>query len=203
MKKRLQGFLTLVLVLALLSSPGVLLAGEPTDQLSATITAIIDTLNDSALKGEANEGKRKEILKNQIRERFSFREMAKRSLGKHWKNRSDEEAKEFTEIFAKLIFNSYISKLERFAGEKVLYTKERVVKNKAAIVKTQIITEDKEIPVTYKMFINDSGNWRVYDVSVEGVSLVSNYRAQFNKVISSESYDKLVTMLKEKSGQTS
>ena len=114
-----------------------------------------------------------------MKERFTFAEMAKRSLGKHWREMNGEEREEFTAIFARLIENSYIGKIEGYTEEKVLYEKE-LLRKRTAVVKTKIITnQGTDIPLDYRLINRKGGEWMVYDVVIEGVSLVRNYRTQF------------------------
>jgi phospholipid transport system substrate-binding protein len=128
---------------------------------------------------------------------FDFAEIAKRSLARHWQGRSEAERKEFVGLFADLLERSYISKIELYGGEKILYTGERI-DGDAASVTTKIITKNgTEVPIEYRL-LRQSDRWLVYDVSIEGVSLVSNYRTQFNKIIQTSSYAELVKKMKAK-----
>jgi phospholipid transport system substrate-binding protein len=123
--------------------------------------------------------------------------MAKRSLGPAWNKRTPDEKKEFVSLFSDLLEDTYIRKIERYDHEKVLYTGERVEGSYAA-VRTKVVTEKEvEIPVEYRIFRKD-GKWEVYDIIIEGVSLVNNYRTQFSDIIRSESYAGLVKRLKAK-----
>ena len=123
--------------------------------------------------------------------------MTKRSRAFHWRERSKEERKEFVALFSDLIENTYIRKIERYEHEKVLYTDERI-EGAYAAVKTKVVTEKGvEIPVEYRIF-RKGGKWEIYDVIIEGVSLVNNYRTQFSSIISSDSYAGLIQRLKDK-----
>jgi phospholipid transport system substrate-binding protein len=122
--------------------------------------------------------------------------MVIRSLAKNYKDRSQEEREEFTELFKKLLENSYASKIENFRDETINYTGE-LVKGKYAMVKTQIIRKDGVVDVNYKL-LKEDGQWLIYDFVIEGVSLIRNYRSQFSKIISTESYSALATKLKKK-----
>ena len=123
--------------------------------------------------------------------------MAKRSLALHWKKRTPQEQKEFVDLFSDLIEDTYIRKIERYEDEKVIYTEEKT-DGAFATVRTKVTTsKEAEIPVDYKIF-KKGQKWEVYDIIVEGVSLVNNYRTQFNQIIRSSSYEELVTRLKKK-----
>ena len=191
--------ITVVLTaLCLLLSASNGFATNATEQMKGTIDKILSVLQDSSLKEAGKEAERLTKIRHAIGKRFDFREMAKRSLGKHWKKRSDAERKEFSELFADLIEGSYIDKIENYSDEKVIYEDEVVRKNKSK-VKTRIISsKGTEISVQYKLLNRGDGYWHVYDVVVEGVSLVSNYRTQFGKALSSSPYSELVDKLKSK-----
>lgn len=194
--KRAAEVLTFLAVIIFLLAPLQAAAGEPTDQVKSTIDKVITVLKDPSLKGPAKTVERRDKLRTAIQDLFNFREMAKRSLGKHWRARSGEEREEFSHLFGRLIENSYIDKLEKYTDEEVIYADERTVKNKA-IVKTRIITKKgTEIPIDYKLV--NKGKWMVYDVVIEGVSLVRNYRTQFASVLKSSPYIELVSQLKAK-----
>jgi len=166
------------------------------DQLKITIDKILDILRDPSLEGEEQVEKRRASLRKVINERFSFAKMSQLSLGRHWKKRSDEEKKVFIELFGQLLEETYISKIEAYTDEEVVYVKEYVKKKKAQI-NTKIITQTIEIPIDYRMY-NTKGSWLVYDLVIEGVSLVGNYRSQFDQILKKDSYEKLVEELKKK-----
>ncbi len=166
------------------------------DQLKITIDKILEILRDPSLEGEEQVEKRRASLRKVINERFSFAKMSQLSLGRHWKKRSDEEKKVFIELFGQLLEETYISKIEAYTDEEVVYVKEYVKKKKAQI-NTKIITQTIEIPIDYRMY-NTKGSWLVYDLVIEGVSLVGNYRSQFDQILKKDSYEKLVEELKKK-----
>lgn len=170
----------------------------PTAQVKASITKVLDILRDPALKKPEKEEERRKLLKNVIFPRFDFREMAQRSLGIHWRDRSPQERDEFVNLFADLLEAFYRKRIESYTDEEILYTGEQL-EDKFAVVSTKIISkkENLEVPVEYKAILRD-GQWRVYDVVIEGVSLVSNYRSQFNRIIRTSSYAELVRKMKVK-----
>src|SRR4029450_330499 len=128
---------------------------------------------------------------------FDFGETAKRSLGQHWDRRTPAEREEFVRLFTDLIQRSYVTRIDRYSGEKMVFRGE-TVDGDQAVVRTALIVDDGgQMALGYEMH-HTSDRWQVYDINVEGVSLVDNYRAQFNKVIRSESYQALVTRLKAK-----
>ena len=167
------------------------------DQLKITIDKILEILRDPSLKGEEQVEKRRVSLRKVINERFSFAKMSQLSLGRHWKKRSDEEKKIFIDLFGQLLEETYISKIEAYTDEKVVFVKEYVKKKKAQI-NTKIVTQTIEIPINYRMYNAKDGSWLVYDLVIEGVSLVGNYRSQFDQMLQKDSYEKLVEELKKK-----
>lgn len=172
-------------------------AGVPTDQLKGAVERVLKTLDDPTLKGEARLGERRVAVRKIANEIFDFSEIAKRSMARHWQPLSEAQKNEFVGLFADLLERSYISKIETYGGEKIQYTAERA-DGEFATVSTRIITKNgTEVPVDYRM-IKRADRWLVYDVSIEGVSLVSNYRTQFNKIIQTTSYNELISKLRNK-----
>jgi phospholipid transport system substrate-binding protein len=172
-------------------------AGVPTDQLRGAVERVLKTLDDPARTGAGKGGERRVAVRKIANEIFDFGEIAKRSMARHWQPLSEAQRNEFVGLFADLLERSYISKIETYGGEKIQYTAERA-DGAYATVSTKIITKNgTEVPVDYRM-IKRSDRWLVYDVSIEGVSLVSNYRTQFNKIIQTSSYNELVSKLKNK-----
>jgi phospholipid transport system substrate-binding protein len=172
-------------------------AGVPTDQLKGAVERVLKTLDDPALKGQTRLGERRVAVRKIANEIFDFSEIAKRSMARHWQPLSEAQKNEFVGLFADLLERSYISKIETYGGEKIQYTAERA-DGEFATVSTRIITKNgTEVPVDYRM-IKRADRWLVYDVSIEGVSLVSNYRTQFNKIIQTTSYNELISKLRNK-----
>jgi phospholipid transport system substrate-binding protein len=183
------------LVVGVSSAPAA--AGVPTDQLKGAVERVLKTLDDPALKGDARLGDRRVAVRKIANEIFDFSEIAKRSMARHWQPLSEAQKNEFVGLFADLLERSYISKIETYGGEKIQYTAERA-DGEFATVSTRIITKNgTEVPVDYRM-IKRADRWLVYDVSIEGVSLVSNYRTQFNKIIQTTSYNELISKLRNK-----
>ncbi len=173
-------------------------SATPTDDVKKTVDEVVRIVADKEMK--KNEVKRRQALKKSISVIFDYSEMAKRSLGKHWNTRSAAEKKQFSDLFATLLENSYAGKIESYNNEKIVYIKENV-DDQYAEVKSKVVTAARdEFTLDYRLF-KENGKWMVYDVVVEGVSLVSNYRSQFNKIISSSGYEKLVKKLQSKNDE--
>jgi phospholipid transport system substrate-binding protein len=190
--------LALVAVAAVLTTSGAAWAGPPTDQLRGRVDRVLRVLEDPALKQEARTAERRAAIRGIAFEIFDFRELSQRALARHWQARNPAERDEFVQLFADLLERSYVGKIELYSGgEKIQYNAE-TIEGDQATVKTRIVTRGgTEIPVDYRMHrVGD--RWLVYDVGIEGVSLVSNYRAQFNKIIQTASFRGLVDKLKAK-----
>lgn len=167
----------------------------PTEDVKKTVDEVVRIVADKEMK--KNEIKRRQALKKTISTMFDYSEMAKRSLGKHWNVRTVAEKKQFAELFATLLENSYAGKIESYNNEKIVYIKE-IVEEDYAEIKSKVVTAARdEFTLDYRM-LKHEGKWMVYDVVIEGVSLVSNYRSQFNKIITANGYDKLVKKLQSK-----
>jgi phospholipid transport system substrate-binding protein len=170
-------------------------AGEPTDQLKTHVDEVLRVLENPALRAPDKADERRDVIRKVANQIFDFEETAKRALGPHWTARTPAERKEFVGLFTDLLERSYVTRIEQYGGEKVTYASDQVTGDQA-VVKTRILSKTgTEIPVDYRMFKTPQG-WRVYDVNIEGVSLVSNYRTQFNKIVQTESYQALVDRLK-------
>jgi phospholipid transport system substrate-binding protein len=182
-------------LLALLSAPEPALAGEPTDQIRGAIDRGIAILQRPNLKAKEKREERREALRKELFPYFHFEEMAKRSLGVHWKDRTPREREEFTRLFRDLLENAYAGKIEGYKGEKILYRKESVDLPYAEVNTVIVTLQGDEIPVDYRV-LKDGARWRIYDIVIEGVSLVNNYRSQFAGILQKSSYPELVRRLK-------
>jgi len=172
-------------------------AGAPTDQIRQTVDKLLAILNDPQLKGEQKKNERRQKLKDVLYQRFDFTEMARRSLGSEWRRRTPEEQKEFVKLFTELLERSYLDKIESYSGEKVLYLKEREDGNYAEVETKIVDKKGQEYSVDYRLH-KVNGDWKVYDVIIEDVSLVGNYRSQFSRVLAKSSFDELLKTMKEK-----
>jgi len=168
-------------------------AGAPTEQIQSAVQRATAILSNPKLQAEA----RRKELREAVYPKFDFTEMAQRSLGSHWPRRSAEEQRDFVKAFTELIEQAYMSNLESYDGEKVVIGKEKQ-DNDFAEVDTKIITKKgEEFSVNYKLHQSGS-DWKVYDVVIENISLVNNYRSQFNRVIAQSSFEELFRKMKDK-----
>jgi len=175
--------------------------GAATEAVRSTINEVIRILKDAELKKPGRAEERRLLLEKVIGDRFNYDEMARRSLGAQWNKLSDKERQEFVDLFKGLLSGSYVDKIEGYSGEQVHYLNERLEADYAE-VRTKVASDKTEIPLDYRL-LNKSGDWRVYDVVVDGVSLVNNYRSQFTKIIRESSYADLLEKLREKSKKKS
>jgi len=175
----------------------ILFAGDPGKIVMDTIDKGLVVLKEPSLKGNDKVNERRQKLWETISPIFNFEEMSKRALGQHWKKRNDEEKKEFVGLFTNILKDAYIGKTDAYSGEKVILMKERVDKEYATVQAKFILNTDSEVVVDYNM-LNNSGEWKIYDVIIEGVSLVNNYRSQFNSILIKSTYNELVKRIKEK-----
>jgi phospholipid transport system substrate-binding protein len=172
-------------------------AGVPTDQLKAQIDRVIKALEDPELKKEGRAKDRRAAVRKIANDIFDFSETARRSLGRHWQGRTPAERDEFVQLFSDLLERTYMSKIETYGGEKIQYNGDTIEGDQAK-VQTKLVTKGSgEIPVEYRMH-KVGGRWLVYDVVIEGVSLVANYRTQFNKIIQTSSFKELMNKMKNK-----
>ena len=176
----------------------VAMAGPATDRLKPEIDKVVATLENLALKGESKTAERRQALRSITDGVFDWNEMAKRALGRHWAPRTPAEQQEFVSLFRDLLERAYVSKIERYAGEPITYMGE-AADGDLTTVRTKITTrQNQEVAIDYRMF-KDADRWRVYDVLIAGISLVNNYRTQFDGIIKTSSYDELVRRLKARS----
>lgn len=172
-------------------------AATATDAVRSTIDEVLRVLGDKQLKQPSRADERRLLLEKIVGGRFDYQEMSRRSLGAPWNQLSDKDKKEFVDLFRTLLTSTYADRVESYSGEGVQYLNERTEKDYAE-VRTKVISGKTEIPMDYRL-INKNNDWRVYDVVVDGVSLVSNYRGQFSKILRTSSYPELVDQLRKKS----
>lgn len=191
--------MSLLWVVLVFSGPaaGAALAGGPTEAMKSMIDEVLRIIRDKELKQPEKTEERRRLLQKTVGDRFDFQEMSRRSLGAQWAKLSDPEKQEFVTLFRSLLMNSYTEKVETYSGEGVVFINEKVEKDYAE-VRTKLLSGKTELPLDYRM-INRGADWQAYDVIVDGVSLVSNYRGQFTKIIQVSSYSDLVEQLRKKS----
>jgi phospholipid transport system substrate-binding protein len=172
-------------------------AGVPTEQIRSTVDRAILVLKDPRLKPAAKTKERRDQLKQILFARFDFTEMAKRALGADWRRRTPKEQEEFVQLFTELLENAYADIIESYTEDKIIYVGEKLDGNYADVASKVLASNGAEYSLNYKAHLVNS-EWRVYDVIAENISVVNNFRSQFNRVIAKSSYEELVRRLKEK-----
>ena len=175
------------------SLPTAATAGAPTDQVKITIDAVLETLKDESLDQDARETK----IKGLIADRFDFRNMSQRVLATNWKKATEEQKARFTELFPEILSNVYMGRIQEYTNERVDYVGETIKKEKFALVETTIVAPSVEIPINYKLRLK-SDDWLVYDVVIEGVSLINTYRSSYKEITNNEGIDGLLAKMEEK-----
>lgn len=192
--------LTASLILAPFCAAGSAAAGVVTAQVKETVDKVISLSQDKNLKKPGKAAERRAAIRKVISQRFDFEEMARRSLAVAWQQRTPQERKEFVGLYTDLLERSYMKRIEGYSNEKIVYLDEKI-DGTYAVVRTKIITDrNVEIPIDYRL-LDRNGKWLVYDVVIEGVSLVNNYRTQFSKIIRTSSYQELVKKMKNKQSE--
>ena len=186
--KWIRGWLSLALGILVLLSAGPVVAGEANDQLKQSVDKVLAILNDPTLKGMGNSQERRQKLKEVVYSRFDFNEMAKRALGSQWQKRSPEEQKEFVQLFTSLLEHAYLE---------IRFLNERQDKDFAEVNSKVINSKGQEFSLDYRLQ-NVNGDWKVIDVVIENISLVNNYRAQFNRLLAKSSFAELIETMKQK-----
>ncbi len=177
-------------------------AQGPTSQIKGTVDRAIRILSDPNLKGDAKKGLRYQLARKVILPRFDFNEMAKRSLGSYWRRLTAEEQRKFVSVFSQFLEKVYLTRIDAFNGERFVYTGEQVDQGYARVDSKVQIATGKEYSVRYKLRLV-ANDWKIYDVVVENISIVNNYRAQFSRIIDQSSYEQLVYRMEQKLARNS
>jgi phospholipid transport system substrate-binding protein len=194
MKKQLAG-LIIILTLFVFAIP--VYAGAPLDTVKVNVNNVLDVLRNPKLKAESAKEIKKDKLRIIYKTMFDENEFSRRTLSRNWSKLNPAEQAEFVKLFEQVLEKSYADKILDYTNEKVEFTKDEMKSDTQAEVQTKIITASKEIPIFYRMILKD-GKWKVYDVVVENVSLVQNYRTQFNDILSKNTPEQLLETLRKK-----
>ena len=193
MERRLLGLSILMFLLSTLP----VYAGAPLDAVQTNVNQVLDVLRDSKLKSESAKGIKKEKLEAIYGQMFDEVELSKRTMGGNWTKLNPAQQKEFVQLYRQILEKAYIDKILSYSDEKIVFSKESMLSNNQAEVQTKIITSSKEIPIFYRVILK-GGTWEVYDVVIENVSLVQNYRSQFNSILAKNTPDQLLEILRKK-----
>ena len=178
-------------------SPSIATAVTATEAVKSSIEQVVAVLEDKELKKAERVAERRQRLQKIFNDRFSYEEMSKRSLGAQWNHLNETQREQFVDLFRQLLARSYTGTIEGYSGERFQYLNEHN-EGEYSEVRTKLLSRKGEIPINYRL-LRMSGDWQVYDIVVDGISMVSNYRAQFTKIIRSSSYEELVQKLQNKS----
>ena len=184
--------MVLVLLLPLVSH-----AGAPLDTVKSGVNKVISVAGDPALKGEAAKCTKAEKIRAIVGEFFDFMVLSRLTLGKNWKKFKPNQQKEFVTLYRALLEKVYMDRILEYSDEKVVFAKEIMLSEKKAEVQSKVIAQSAEIPIHYRLVLRN-GKWKVYDVIVEGISMVKNYRSQFGQLLAKGSPDDLLKTLREK-----
>ena len=172
-------------------------AESPTTQIRSTVSQVIKLLTDPSLQGETQKAERHNLLRQTIFARFDFQEMAKRSLGSHWRQLAVDEQNQFVVLFRDLLEKAYVDRIESYNKERFIYTNEKIDEPYAEVGSQILTAKGEKFSIQYRL-LRVGDQWKIYDVVVEDISLVNNYRSQFNRIISRSSYAELVQSMKDK-----
>ena len=185
----------LLMLFFLFASP--VMGGAPTDQVKATTDKILAILTDPALEAPEMLNEKKQKIRKAVDERFDWVAISRRALGRHWQKMTNDEKRTFVPLFGKMLEQTYLSRVGEYSGERVSYEGEEV-DGTYGVVDVKIISDKHgEISVKYRLWNRDN-DWFIYDISIEGVSLVNNYRSQFNNILMKSSPSDLIKRLEEK-----
>jgi phospholipid transport system substrate-binding protein len=195
-KKQILG-VTMMTVVALFFLPLDVSAGTPKQTIEAQVNKVLEVLREPTPQGESGKKAKEDKLWSIFDRIFDYTELSKMTLSRNWKKLNGEQQKEFEELFRKLLGNVYMDRILAYKDEKVAFGRETMLSKDKAEVQTKILTSTKEIPMNYRM-IAENHQWRVYDVIIEGVSMVMNYRSQFNDILAKKSPEELLKILRKK-----
>ena len=196
MKKCIVG-MTLILCLIF---PVSSFSGQPTETVKGNLDKVMDVLRDPSLKAESAKKAKKNKIRDISQDMFEFTELSKRSLGKNWSKFDPDQQKEFVELYKSLLEDTYADKLMSYTDVKIVFSKEVALTEKTVEVQSTVLTKSGEVPIYYRVILK-GGVWRVYDVVIEGISLINNYRSQFKEILVNKPPESLLETLRKKVGK--
>ena len=199
MNRKFTGIILILAVLLMLPLQGY--AASPMETVETGVNQVIAKLSEPGFKSQAKDVQISQ-LSDLINTIFDFEELSKRTLGREWKKMKVEQQNEFVQLFRKLLQGVYADRLLAYSDQKILFDKETELKKGSAEVQSYLQTSDgKKIPLFYRL-TDKSGSWKVYDVIIEGVSMVKNYRTQFREILAKDSAEKLLEILRDKTSKS-
>ena len=190
--------LTFILLLIL---PAAAFAGAPLDTVKGHADKVLEVLRDPSLKPESAKKAKKDKIRAIAQKMFDFNELSKRTLAQNWNKLTPEQQKEFVLLYESLLEDAYASKILSFSDEKIVFSKDVPLTEKTAEVQSVVMRKNGDVPICYRVMLKD-GTWRVYDVVIEGVSLINNYRTQFREILTNKTPESLLETLRKKTGKS-
>ena len=179
------------------SWPVFVFAAPPLETIQTQVNRALEVLRDPALKGESDKETKEKKIWTIIDGVFDYTELSKRTLAQHWKQFTPDQQEEFTRLFGRLLGSVYMDRIMVYKDEKVVFGKVTNLSDKTAEVQSEVLRSSKSIPIHYRMILENE-EWKVYDVVIEGVSLVQNYRSQFREILTNKPPEDLLKMLRQK-----
>lgn len=198
MSKRILGACVMLLFIFPFSAYG----DSALNTVQKRVTRVIEILKDQSLKPESAKELKRAKIRAVTDEMFDFDELSRRTLAKNWEKLNPAQQKEFIKLYREILENAYMDKILSYSNQKILFLRENAPEKGKAEVTTKIVTQTAEIPIDYQL-IQREGEWRVYDIIIEGVSLVKNYRSQFREILASKSPEEMLQILRKKVGKPS
>ncbi|HVN23003.1 MAG TPA: ABC transporter substrate-binding protein [Syntrophorhabdales bacterium] len=195
MKKKIVG----AFLLGWLLLPLAAFAGAPLDTVKANVNGVLEVLRDPKLKGEAGKKVKEQRITVAAEKLFDFVELSKRTLGLNWNNFSPDQRKEFVQLFENILKDAYVEKIIAYTNEQVDFVKEVPLSENTVEVQSTVVSKGAQVPINYRVIKKDN-DWKVYDVVIEGVSLINNYRTQFREILGNNPPEKLLETLRKKTG---
>jgi len=193
LKKRLAG--CMLVMMLLMSVPAY--AGAPMSAVESTVNRVLDVLRDPKMKGPAAKSLKTEKLRVIYKDMFDEMEFSRRTLTRNWNKFTPEQRREFVDLFEQVLEKTYLDRILEYSNEKIVFYKESMIADDKAEIQSKVIASSKEVPIYYRMILKN-GKWKVYDVVVENVSLVQNYRTQFNEILAGGTPEQLLETLRKK-----
>jgi len=190
-----------IIFILLLVLPAAAFAGAPLDTVKDYADKVLEVLRNPALKAESAKKVKKEKIRAIAEKMFDFSELSKRTLARNWNKLSPEQQNEFVALYESLLEDAYANRIMSYTDEKIVFNKEIPLTEKTAEVQSVVMRRNGEVPIYYRVILKD-GAWRVYDVVIEGVSLINNYRTQFREILANKPPESLLETLRKKTGKS-
>lgn len=196
----MKKWLALAIFMILLSSSTLVFAGPPLEAVKANVTGVLDVLKDPKLKGEAGKKVKEQRIETAADKLFDFVELSKRTLGINWNKLTQDQRREFVELYRRILKDAYVEKITAYTNEQVNFIKELPIAENMVEVQSVVTAKGGDVSINYRVMKKDN-QWRVYDVVIEGVSLINNYRTQFREVLGNNPPETLLDTLRKKTGK--